>query len=85
LRFIQKYIDEHFYQGYGEQWDNVLFRQEILDHLNRVTHPANMNGTSEREAISHEQWKAPLIASGLQKDVAISTQLTWYPKLSFHN
>ena len=35
--------------------------------------------------VQYEEWKAPLIASGLQKDVAISTQLTWYPKLSFHN
>lgn len=35
--------------------------------------------------VQWEQWKAPLIASGLQKDAAISTQLTWYPKISVHN
>jgi membrane-associated phospholipid phosphatase len=35
--------------------------------------------------VQWEQWKAPLIASGLQKDVAISAQLTWYPKISVHN
>lgn len=30
---IQKYIDEHFYSNYPDQWDNVLFRQEVLSRL----------------------------------------------------
>jgi len=35
--------------------------------------------------VQYEQWKAPLIASGLQKDLAVSTQVTWYPTLRLHN
>lgn len=48
--------------------------------LKRLTPDIELSASAQ-----YEQWKAPLIASGLQKDVAISTQLTWYPKLSFHN
>jgi len=33
--------------------------------------------------VQYEQWKAPLIASGLQKDVGVSGQVAWYPK--FHH
>jgi len=35
--------------------------------------------------LQYEQWKAPLIASGLQKDTAVAVQLTWYPKARAHN
>jgi hypothetical protein len=30
-----------------------------------------------------EFWKAPILAAGLQKNLAISLQLTYFPKLSW--
>jgi hypothetical protein len=31
--------------------------------------------------VQYEGWKAPAYKPGLQKDTAVSVQLTWYPRL----
>ena len=55
-------------------------QQDVSLHL--VLRPA---GQIELKATGQaELWRAPLIASGTQRDVSGSFQLTWYPKRGLH-